>query len=881
MGKRQMFYKKSFIIGILLFLVFNLYACSSKKDIAVKEADKIEEALSYYEEKVQENPGMPSSARYRVKLGTIYLRLGEYRKAVSEFITAIATDPSIAEAHYNLGYVYQMMGDDDLAIAEYKNAVSINPEYAEAYNNLGLLMIGKGFAKEGISNLKKSLQNNEKFAPAYYNLGAVHVSKVDDEEKAADYFARYLECVPSGEKSYEAMQYLKNFERATGKMPINTAELHYKRGKIALDREDIDTAILEFGKSIKENPKYFHPYRELGVIFQEHINDKGKALSYYQGYLEKGGLKANDAGEVMGRIKALRKERKQEDIEEEKADKELLEPLAEKTSKNEILPAGVSVSDELKTGEKFFKEREYEKALEKFRIVLGTNPDSLGVLCWTGETYVQLGKISEGKKYFERALSISAKEKRALKGIVNIELISGNEEKAAEMFLSLEEDARAAEIYYLMGSKCFDQYKYQEALNYFDKVRSCDLSRNVSMERASCLRATGRSYLKAGKYKEALSNFEEAIKEDSRYPLKKERTRAALSIAREAVKLKNKDEIDRMVDYVEGLGYDNKDLHNFLGEKYLQEGKNILAIKEFKQVLALSKVSTVSLPASASHDESRGSRRNKDVGQGSQAQKLLAEAYFNVARKDISGKNFSKAEDNLKKSLEFDPNNSGALYALGNLYERHFLDGAGAVKYYKQYIEKYPSGKEVAQAKKYISLYEEIQAVKKDYKTQISKLDKEAVEHYNLAVTYSKQGSIDRAIQEYRKAIVIDFTFAVAHYNLGILYRKKNNNKLAIESYKNAVKTNPGFEKAYTNLGSIYKELGQYDIAAGCFKKAIEINPDNSMSHLGLAHIYDYNKNNLQLAEYHYKKYIKNRPKGKYSDQVKERLNQTGEGNQY
>ncbi len=863
-----MFYKKSFIIIILLFLVFNLYACSSKKDIAVKEADKIEEALSYYEEKVQENPGTPSSARYRVKLGSIYLRLGEYRKAVSEFITAIATDSSIAEAHYNLGYSYQMMGDDDLAIAEYKNAVSINPEYAEAYNNLGLLMIEKGFAKEGISNLKKSLQNNEKFAPAYYNLGAVYVSKVDDEEKAADYFARYLECVPSGEKSYEAMQYLKNFERTTGKMPINTAELHYKRGKIALDREDINTAILEFGKSIKENPKYSHPYRELGVIYQKHVNDKDKALSCYQEYLEKGGLKANDAGEVMGRIKDLRKERKQEDIDEEQTARELLDQQAKKSSKNEILPAGVSVLDELKTGEKFFKERAYEKALEKFRIGLEKKPDSLEVLCWAGETYVKLGEISQAKKYFKKALSIFAKEKRALKGIANIALISGNEEKAAEMFLSLEENVQAAEIYYSMGSKCFDQYKYQEALNYFDKVRLCDSSRNVSMERASCLRAAGRSYLKAGQYKDALSNFEEAVKEDFRYPLKKERIQAVFSIAREAVKLNNRDEIDRMINYVEGLGYDNKDLHNFLGEKYLQEGENILAINEFKKVLALSKVSTVSL-------------RNKDVGQDSQAQKMLAEAYFNVARKDISDKNFSKAEGNLKKSLGFDPSNPGALYALGNLYEKHFLDGAGAVKYYKQYIEEYPSGKEAAQAKKYISLYAEIRAVKKDYKTQISKLDKEAVEHYNLAVTYSKQGSIDRAIQEYRKAIAIDFTFAVAHYNLGILYRKKNNNKLAIESYKNAVKTNPGFEKAYTNLGSIYKEVGQYDIAAGYFKKATEINPDNSMSHLGLAHIYDYNKNNLQLAEYHYKKYIKSMPGGKYSDQVKERLNQIGESNQY
>ena len=125
MERRQMFYKNIFLFLVVFFFMFSLYACSARKDIEVKEADKIEEALSYYEEKVQENPGTPSSAQYRVKLGAIYLRLGEYRKAVSEFITAIATDSSIAEAHYNLGYAYQMTGDDESAIAEYKNAVSI------------------------------------------------------------------------------------------------------------------------------------------------------------------------------------------------------------------------------------------------------------------------------------------------------------------------------------------------------------------------------------------------------------------------------------------------------------------------------------------------------------------------------------------------------------------------------------------------------------------------------------------------------------------------------------------------------------------------------------------------------------------------------------
>ena len=103
----------------------------------------------------------------------------------------------------------------------------------------------------------------------------------------------------------------------------------------------------------------------------------------------------------------------------------------------------------------------------------------------------------------------------------------------------------------------------------------------------------------------------------------------------------------------------------------------------------------------------------------------------------------------------------------------------------------YPSGKKAVRAEKYISLYEQKQAVKKDYKTQVSKLDKKAIEHYKLALTYTKQGSIDRAIQEYKKAIAIEFTFAVAHYNMGILYSRKKNNKKVLKRKRKELKRTP------------------------------------------------------------------------------------------
>ena len=72
--------------------------------------------------------------------------------------------------------------------------------------------------------------------------------------------------------------------------------------------------------------------------------------------------------------------------------------------------------------------------------------------------------------------------------------------------------------------------------------------------------------------------------------------------------------------------------------------------------------------------------------------------------------------------------------------------------------------------------------------------------HYNLGVASSKQGKLDEAIAEYKRAIIIDPYFTDSHYNLASVYALKNEKALAIESLEEAITLDSRFvETSKTN----------------------------------------------------------------------------------
>ncbi len=110
--------------------------------------------------------------------------------------------------------------------------------------------------------------------------------------------------------------------------------------------------------------------------------------------------------------------------------------------------------------------------------------------------------------------------------------------------------------------------------------------------------------------------------------------------------------------------------------------------------------------------------------------------------------------------------------------------------------------------------------------------------YYNLGTSYLKNGSIDLAIQEIKRAIDINPNIAEMHNNLGIAYEEKGLYEKAIGEYQAALKINPMFTNAHHNLGDLFYRL---------YKKATNGTPS-----------YNLTKNQLrEKAIYSYKQFIR------------------------
>ncbi|MDD5431546.1 MAG: tetratricopeptide repeat protein [Candidatus Omnitrophica bacterium] len=83
----------------------------------------------------------------------------------------------------------------------------------------------------------------------------------------------------------------------------------------------------------------------------------------------------------------------------------------------------------------------------------------------------------------------------------------------------------------------------------------------------------------------------------------------------------------------------------------------------------------------------------------------------------------------------------------------------------------------------------------KDLETTLKK--ERALFHYNLAISYSKAGMNDEAIEEYRKSLTFDEKNADAYYNLAVLYKDiKTDNANAVFNYEKYLELKPDADDA-------------------------------------------------------------------------------------
>ncbi len=89
-----------------------------------------------------------------------------------------------------------------------------------------------------------------------------------------------------------------------------------------------------------------------------------------------------------------------------------------------------------------------------------------------------------------------------------------------------------------------------------------------------------------------------------------------------------------------------------------------------------------------------------------------------------------------------------------------------------------------------------------------------------------RQGSCERACEQYRKALELSPNFLSARNRLGIALNKLGRHAEASGHFRTAIRENPTEAYLYNNLGfSLYLE-GRYDAAEEALRQALELDPD-------------------------------------------------------
>ncbi|MGQ9609365.1 MAG: fused MFS/spermidine synthase [bacterium] len=110
--------------------------------------------------------------------------------------------------------------------------------------------------------------------------------------------------------------------------------------------------------------------------------------------------------------------------------------------------------------------------------------------------------------------------------------------------------------------------------------------------------------------------------------------------------------------------------------------------------------------------------------------------------------------------------------------------------------------------------------------------------HIKLGTVYQNQGQLDKAINEFKKAIEINPNSMLARSSLAYIYESQGRFAEAIEEMKEVARIKPDLPQVYVSLGLLYDRQSMYDNAISEFKKALQLEPNSALALINLGIVY-------------------------------------------
>jgi tetratricopeptide (TPR) repeat protein len=123
--------------------------------LALRERERLDEAIASYREAIEINPGFGDA---HANLSQALLEEGGARESLTEAAAAARLKPDDEEAQYNLGTALAGQGRFEEAIEALRAAVRLKPDYAKAHANLGSALANLGRLDEAIAEFNLALR---------------------------------------------------------------------------------------------------------------------------------------------------------------------------------------------------------------------------------------------------------------------------------------------------------------------------------------------------------------------------------------------------------------------------------------------------------------------------------------------------------------------------------------------------------------------------------------------------------------------------------------------------------------------------------------------------------------------------------------------------
>jgi serine/threonine protein kinase/tetratricopeptide (TPR) repeat protein len=213
--------------------------------------------------------------------------------------------------------------------------------------------------------------------------------------------------------------------------------------------------------------------------------------------------------------------------------------------------------------------------------------------------------------------------------------------------------------------------------------------------------------------------------------------------------------------------------------------------------------------------------------------------YFLRGKEEWDKFYYEEARNFLKKAVELDPTFAMAHRYLAWTYENLSETSARneAIGKAMTYAQKAAEKERLYIEADYAGFIENDRVKSIRLLEQIVRLYPKEKEAYYLSGDLFRSYNLDKAIEQFSKALKLDSNYGIAINLLAWTWRAKGDFEKALELYRKYASLSPGDANPFDSMANLYFRMGRIDEAIANFKEALSVKPDFFISMIGLQYI--------------------------------------------